>query len=126
MKTQNYPLSHRLVRYAARFSFFAPFAAYMIYIIIQQSQALLEAQAGLLRIADLALGICVLLLPILGFIFGIAALVATKRHGRKGIFGWAVAGTVICSVYLLFVALLIVIVHHHYATMPPNTVPKLN
>jgi hypothetical protein len=104
-----------LARFAARFSFIAPFAAYIIYIITQQSRTLSEAQTGFLSIVGLALGISILALPILGFISGIAALVATKHYGRKGIFGWAIAGTLICGLCLSFVVLIVIVVQHHYA-----------
>jgi MFS family permease len=102
-----------LARYAARFSFAAPFVAYLIFIIIHQSRTLSEAQTGWLWIVSMALAVCVLAFPILGFIVGAIALVATKRYGRKGIFGMAVAGTVLCGIYILIVILALVAVSNY-------------
>jgi len=46
------------------------------------------------RGAMLVLGLTSMLLIITGLVLGIAALVATRRHGRAGIFGRALAGTI--------------------------------
>jgi hypothetical protein len=120
MNTQSQPSDCQgrglvLTRFAAKFSFIAPFAAYVIYILIQQSRTLTEAQSGFFRVVGLALAISILLLPVLGFVSGIASLVATKRYGRKGIFGWALAGVLICGLFLSLVVLVVIAVQHHYA-----------
>ena len=47
------------------------------------------------RPAMIILGLTSMLLIISGLVLGVVALVATKRHGRAGIFGKALAGTLI-------------------------------
>jgi uncharacterized membrane protein len=59
------------------------------------------------RIAMIVLGLTSMLLIISGLILGIVALVATKRHGRAGIFGKALVGTIING--LLVLAMLVTI-----------------
>lgn len=53
----------------------------------------------------LVLGLTGTLLILLGFIFGIMALAATRRHGRRGVFGKAIAGTCINGLLILFMLL---------------------
>ena len=53
------------------------------------------------RIAMIVLGLTSMLLIISGLILGIAALASTKKHGRAGIFGRALAGTCINGLLVL-------------------------
>src|SRR5690242_18317300 len=97
MNTQNHPEPRRtgfvLARFGAKFSSVAPFAACIIFILAKQSRSFSEAHTGLLSIIEASLGLFILALPILGLVSGIAALAATKRYGREGIFRWAIFGT---------------------------------
>jgi hypothetical protein len=43
-----------------------------------------------------------ILLILAGFVLGIVALIGTRKHGRKGIFGKAVAGISINGILILF------------------------
>ena len=85
---------------AASYSFFAPFVSIAIAVIVQP-------QVRGERLAMMLLGALQMLLIISGLILGVAALMATKRHGRAGIFGMAMAGT--CINGLLVLAMLIAI-----------------
>ena len=62
---------------------------------------MLQPQVRGNRWAMMILGLTSVLLIVLGLVFGIVALVATKRHGRRGIFGKAIAGTCICGLLTL-------------------------
>lgn len=81
-------------RQAALFSLLAPFIGIGMNIFGQQA-----VQGN--RIAMIILGGTSILLYLAGFVFGIVALVGTKRHGRKGIFGRAVAGICINGIVIL-------------------------
>ena len=85
-------------RQAATFSLVAPLASFGIGIFLQP-------QVRGNRIAVIVLSLTSMFLIIAGLVLGIAALVATKRHGRAGIFGKALAGT--CINALLVLAMLI-------------------
>jgi len=73
---------------AATASLFAPLLSFVIGIFLQTQ---MEGN----RIGRIILGSISTLLLIAGFIFGITALVATKRHGRAGILGKALAGALL-------------------------------
>ena len=51
-------------------------------------------------------GTCTLLI-LLGFVFGVVALIGTKKHGKKGIFGRAIAGICINGVIVFFMLIAI-------------------
>jgi tetratricopeptide (TPR) repeat protein len=63
-----------------------------------------------------------MLLIISGLVFGIIALVATKRYGRKGIFGKALTGTCINGllVLLMFVIIVWSLVYGHSLPTTPQ------
>jgi hypothetical protein len=88
------PPAKSFPRQAATFSLFAPLVAIAISV-------LGEAPARGNRWAMLILGLTATLLIVLGLVFGVLALIATKRHGRQGIFGRAIAGTIICGLLTL-------------------------
>ena len=126
MNTQNHPSvcqsgSFMLARFAARFSVIAPVAAFVIRMITQQSPSVSDARTSdLVIVVYLALAILAVALVILGIISGIAALIATRRYGRDGIFGWSLAGTLLCGVWLLYFAYYAIVVallqfHAHQA-----------
>lgn len=79
---------------AATFSIIAPLVAIGISIFLQP-------QVRGNRWGMMIFGAASILLIVLGLVFGIVALVGTKRHGRQGIFGKAVAGTCICGTLTL-------------------------
>ena len=79
---------------AATFSVVAPFVAIGISIVLQP-------QVRGNRWAMMIFGVTSMLLIVLGLVFGIVALVGTKRHGRQGIFGKAMTGTCICGILTL-------------------------
>lgn len=72
----------------------APFVAIGISIFLQP-------QVRGNRWGMMILGATSMLLIVLGLVFGIVALVGTKRHGRQGIFGKAMTGTCICGILTL-------------------------
>jgi len=51
----------------------------------------------------IVLGVLSTLLIIVGLILGIVALAATRSHGRTGIFGKAIAGTIINGLLVLLI-----------------------
>ncbi len=81
---------------AATFSLVAPLASFAISIFLQP-------QVRGIRIAMGILGLVSVMLILVGLVFGILALVATKRHGRAGIYGQALAGTCINGLLVLFI-----------------------
>jgi uncharacterized membrane protein len=86
---------------AATFSLFAPLAAFVIGVIV-------SPQMHGNRMAMLILGLVSTFLIIGGLILGIIALVATKRHGRAGIFRKALAGTIINGILVAFMVISII------------------
>lgn len=86
--------ANTFARQAATFSVIAPFIAMGISVALQP-------QVRGNRWAMIILGLTSVLLIVLGLVFGIVALVATKRHGRHGILGKAIAGTCICGLLTL-------------------------
>ena len=83
---------------AATFSVIAPLIAIGISIVLQP-------QVRGNRWAMMILGATSMLLIVLGLVFGIVALVGTRRHGRHGIFGKAMTGTCICGILTLLICL---------------------
>ena len=53
-------------------------------------------------VAKIISGSLSMLLILLGFVFGIVALFGMRRHGSRGIIGWAIAGTLINGILILF------------------------
>jgi len=92
----------RFARQAATFSVFAPLVAFFVGIFVLPQ---VHGGIGLITIV----GLIPILLIISGLVFGIIALVATKRHGRKGIFGKALTGTCINGLLVLLMFVLIVL-----------------
>lgn len=92
------PPARSFPRQAATFSLYAPFAAIGLNIALQQT-----VRGS--RAAMLVLGLTSTLLILLGFIFGIMALAATRRHGRQGIFGKSIAGICINGLLILLMLL---------------------
>jgi len=83
-------------RQAALFSLLAPLFSFGIGIFLQP-------QVRGNRLAMIVLGMISVLLIISGLVLGMVALIATKRHGRAGIFGKALAGTCINGLLVLFI-----------------------
>jgi len=83
---------------AATFSLIAPFVAIGISIVLQP-------QVRGNRWAMMILGATSMLLIVLGLVFGILALIGSRRHGRQGIFGKAMTGTCICGILTLLMFL---------------------
>jgi hypothetical protein len=81
---------------AATFSVYAPFLSFAIGIFLQP---LVHGE----RAAMIILGLLSTLLILVGLILGIVALAATRRHGRTGIFGKAIAGTIINGLLVLLI-----------------------
>jgi hypothetical protein len=81
-------------RQAAAFSLVAPLLSFGIGIFLQP-------QVRGHRIAMIVLSLTSIFLILSGLALGIAALVATKRHGRAGIFGKAITGTCINGLLVL-------------------------
>lgn len=79
---------------AATFSIIAPLIAIGISIVLQP-------QVRGNRWAMMILGATSMLLIMLGLVFGILALIGSRRHGRQGIFGKAMTGTCICGILTL-------------------------
>ena len=59
--------------------------------------------------ARIILGLTSALLIVAGLIFGIVALIATGHHGRRGIFGKALAGTCINGLFVLLIPVLMIL-----------------
>ena len=55
----------------------------------------------------IVLGATSALLILAGFVLGIVALIGTKKHGKKGIFGRAIAGICINGVIILLMLIAI-------------------
>ena len=94
------PPTSSFPRQAATFSLIAPLVSFAMGIFLQP-------QVRGSRIAMIILGLTSMLFIIAGLVLGIVALVATKRHGRVGIFGKALAGTCINGllVFLMLVSI---------------------
>jgi hypothetical protein len=103
-----FPKEWLLARFTARFSLFAPFVAFALLIFLDQSGL---AEVGWQRIGGLALAVCVVFLPVLGLVSGIVALVTVKHYSRirygRATSCMAVAGTVLCGIYILFIAFIV-------------------
>jgi hypothetical protein len=82
------------------FSLLAPFVGIGISVFGQQS-----VQGN--RVGMIVLGGTCTLLILAGFVLGIVALMGTRQHGRKGIFGRAIAGICINGVLILFMLIAI-------------------
>ena len=54
------------------------------------------------RLAMLVVGLAATLLILAGFVLGIVALFSTRKHGRKGILGKAIAGICINGLLIAF------------------------
>jgi hypothetical protein len=80
---------------AALFSLLAPFVS--IGINICGNQAVQGNRVGMFVLG----GTCTLLI-LLGFVFGIVALIGMRKHGTKGILGKALAGVCLNGIILLF------------------------
>jgi hypothetical protein len=98
--TQAAPAASSFARQAALFSFLAPFISFCIGIFSGQ-----VVQGN--RISMIVLGGTSTLLILAGFVLGIVALIGTKKHGRKGIFGRAIAGICINGVIILLMLIAI-------------------
>ncbi|EEF60872.1 hypothetical protein Cflav_PD4041 [Pedosphaera parvula Ellin514] len=85
---------------AAAFSLFAPLVSFSIGIFVQP-------QVRGIRLAMMVFGLLQMLMIISGLVLGIIALIATKRHGREGIFGKAITGTCINGLLVLVMLLCI-------------------
>lgn len=81
---------------AARFSIFAPFTVFLISVFTKSVQE--QSRGALMAILSINI-----LLIVMGFIFGIVALVSTRRFGREGIFGRAISGIVLNGLVLMVV-----------------------
>ena len=57
------------------------------------------------RLALFVLGLTATLLILAGFVLGIVALFSTRKHGRKGIIGKAIAGICINGILIVFMLL---------------------
>jgi len=88
------PPASSFARQAALFSFLAPFISFGIGIFSAQ-----VVQGN--RISMIVLGGTSTLLIFAGFFCGIVALIGTKKHGKKGIFGRAIAGICINGIIIL-------------------------
>jgi hypothetical protein len=80
--------SRAFAKQAATVSLAAPFVGMGVNILSQQA-----IQGN--RAAMVIVGCTAMLLIVAGFLLGIMALVQTKRYGRQGIFGKAIAGVCI-------------------------------
>lgn len=87
-------------RQAASFSLLAPVVS--IGLNVLGHQAVQGNRMGMIVLG----GTCTLLI-LAGFVLGIVALVGTRKHGRKGIFGRAIAGTCINGIIVFFMLIAI-------------------
>lgn len=84
---------------AAQASLLAPLTAVGVSIVVNAGMG--NQATPLVKIITGSL--CVLLI-VLGFVFGIVALFGVRRHGRKGIFGRAIAGVCVNGILIAFMA----------------------
>jgi hypothetical protein len=91
------PATGRFARLAATFSILAPLAVFLMDVLVRFVRTIHPHIRGIHR-ANIVIDS---LLIISGLIFGIIALVATKRHGRKGILGKALIGTCVNGLIVL-------------------------
>jgi hypothetical protein len=91
------PATGRFARLAATFSILAPLAVLLVDVLVRFVRTIHPHIRGI-HLANIAID---LLLIISGLVFGIIALVATKRHGRKGILGKALIGTCVNGLIVL-------------------------
>jgi hypothetical protein len=94
------PPANSFARQAALFSLLAPVVSIGINLFGQQG-----VQGN--RIGMIILGGTCTLIILAGFVLGIVALFGTKKHGRKGIFGRAIAGICINGILILFMLIAI-------------------
>jgi len=94
------PPASSFARQAALFSLLAPFVGIGINIV--GSQPIRGNRIGMI-----VLGATCTLLILAGFVFGVVALLGTKKHGRKGIFGKAIAGICINGIIICFMLIAI-------------------
>jgi acetyl esterase/lipase len=82
------PAGKQFAKQAATFSLIAPLAAFFIGIFLQP-------QVRGNRLAMMILGLASVFLILSGLVLGVVALIGTRRLGRTGILGKAIAGTCI-------------------------------
>lgn len=82
---------------AAQASFLAPIIAFGIGIFVNMGQG-----GKMSPLVGIITGSVCTILILLGFIFGILALVGIRRHGKKGILGRAIAGLCINGFLIAF------------------------
>jgi hypothetical protein len=82
-------------RQAALFSLLAPLVSIGVNVVGHQSVQ--GNQVGMMVLG----GTCTLLI-LAGFVLGIVALIGTRKHGRKGILGRAIAGICINGIIICF------------------------
>jgi hypothetical protein len=92
--------SGKFARNAAMFSLAAPLIAFCIGLFVQP-------QVRGIRVAMIAFGLTQMLLILSGFVLGIVAWTATRRIGREGILGTAIAGTCINGLLILLSLMLV-------------------
>jgi hypothetical protein len=116
--TESSPSASRFTRLTAVLSLLAPFAVVFICVFLF---GFLQSHGGT-RLTTIALiGLLPLLLIILGLVFGIIALTQTKQHGRKGIFGKAIAGICINGLLLILLMVLPVLLPFALSKNHPTT-----
>jgi len=94
------PPASSFTRQAALFSVLAPFISFVLGIVSGQ-----VVQGN--RISMIVLGGTSIVLILAGFVCGIVALIGTKKHGKKGIFGRAIAGICINGIIILLMLIAI-------------------
>jgi hypothetical protein len=98
---QGMPASNRFVKFAAVFSIFPPliaiFGQVLLFLYLRSHGHTNIATVGIIELL-------IVILMVLGLIFGIVALAVTNRSERKGIFGLAITG--ICLNIFLLVSLI--------------------
>ena len=84
---------------AARASFLAPIIAFVCGIVVKG--AIVNSHMQIPRIVNIITGSCGCLLILLGFVLGIVALFGIRRHGKKEILGYAIAGLCINGIIII-------------------------
>ncbi len=85
---------------AAQASLLAPLIAFGVNIVVNAGSGN-QASAAV----NIITGSLSVLLIVLGFAFGVAALFGIRRHGKKGIMGRAVSGVCINGILIVFMAI---------------------